>query len=218
MNRDLLRLVGIAAILLIALLVAAGLYLRSQDRQQAERVERAKAQPGVFERSHSPTLGPESAPVTLVEFMDPECESCRLMHPIVKRLLSEYPSELRHVVRYLPLQPNSMLAAGALHAAGQQGRYWDMLDVMFENQPVWGSHHAPRPDLIPTYAEEIGLDMEAFRQVLEGGAYRLVVDADQADGRTLGVRGTPTFFVNERRVSQLGYEPLKRMIEAELAR
>lgn len=218
MNRDLLRLAGIAAILVLGLLVAAGLYLRSQEQEQADQLKRAKALPGVFERSHSPTLGPDTAPVTLVEFMDPECESCRLMHPIVKRLLSEYPGELRLVVRYMPLHPNSMLAAGALQAAGQQGRYWDMLDLLFENQPIWGSHHAPRPELIPGYAEQIGLDMEAFRQVLDGGAYRLVVEADEADGRTLGVRGTPTFFVNERRVPQLGYEPLKAMIEEELAR
>lgn len=218
MNRDLIRLAGIAAILLLALLVSAALYLRSQERQQADRLERAKAVPEVFERSHSPTLGPKNAPVTLVEFMDPECESCRLMHPIVKRLLSEYPGELRLVVRYMPLHPNSMVAAGALQAAGQQGRYWEMLDVLFENQPIWGSHHAPRPDLIPGYAEQIGLDMTAFRQVLEGGAYRLVVEADEADGRSLGVQGTPTFFVNGKRVASLGYEPLKATIEAELER
>ncbi|MAE96957.1 MAG: disulfide bond formation protein DsbA [Deltaproteobacteria bacterium] len=207
-----------AVLLLLGLAVAVGLYQRSEERQQAERLERAKTDDSIFIRPHSRSLGPADAKVTLVEFLDPECESCRAVHPMVKELLERYRGRLRLVVRYMPLHPNSVFAVGALEAAGAQGRYWEMLETLFEHQPIWGSHHAPRPDLIPGYARQIGLDMEAFQAYLDSGAHRGITERDEADGRALGVRGTPTFFVNEQPVQPLGYGPLKAMIEEELAR
>ena len=225
MKKEVIRLVGMAGVLVAAFAIAAWFYTRGQTRERAEQVAeqsraatQAPADDSVFIRPHSRTLGPKDAKVTIVEFLDPECESCRAMYPAVKHLLSQYPGQVRLVIRYMPLHPNSLYAAGALEAAGEQGRYWEMLEILFLHQPVWGSHHHPRPELIPGYAKEIGLDMEAFERSMNAGAHRKMVETDHADGRSLGVRATPTFFVNGRLLEQLGPETLKAMIDQELAR
>src|SRR5690606_33561874 len=103
-------------------------------------------------------------------------------------------------------------------AAGEQGRYWDMLQILFLYQPEWGDHRQPRPELIPTYAERIGLDMAAFEPSYQGIKHRAKVERDRADADRLGVRGTPSFFVNGRPLEQLGYAQLKAMIDEELAK
>jgi protein-disulfide isomerase len=218
-KKDVIRLAGIAGVLVVVLIVAATLYSRSQKKQQAEQAaQRPAPNASQFVRPHSHALGPQDAKVTIVEFLDPECESCRAMYPLVKHLLKEYEGKVRLVIRYMPFHANSMLAASALEAAGEQGKYWQMLEVLFLNQPVWGSHHAPRPDLIPEYAQQIGLDMEAFRRTLNSQAHRNIVEIDKADGQALGVNGTPTFFVNGRMLERLGYETLKAMVDQELAK
>jgi protein-disulfide isomerase len=223
MKKDLIRLGGIAAILVTVLVVAAAFYTRSQKQEQEAKVA-AQLQGGppadnsAFIRPHTRSLGPKDAKVTLVEFLDPECESCRAVYPMVKHLLKEYEGRLRLAVRYMPLHPNSPVAVAALEAAGEQGKYWEMLETLFLHQPRWGSHHAPRPELIPELAEQVGLDMEAWRRSVASDAHRKVMDQDRQDGVSLGVTGTPAFFVNGKRLETLGYEPLKALIDQELAR
>jgi protein-disulfide isomerase len=218
MNKDIVRLGAIAAGLIALLVVSAGFYLRSQERKQTEVVARQPSgDDSALVRPHSRSLGPKNAKVTVVEFLDPECESCRAIYPIVKLLLGKYSGQVRLVVRYMPFHGNAVLAASALEAAGEQGRYWEMLDTLFENQPRWGNHHQPRPELIPELAEQIGLDMGAFKRSLDSGAHRRVIEMDQADGRSLGVTATPTFFVNGKRLDSLGLEPLEQLIVQELA-
>lgn len=219
MKKDAARLAGIATVLILASALAAGFYLRHQRLERAEQVAaRARSGDLALVRPHSRSLGPPDAKVTVVEFLDPECESCREIHPWMKHLLGRYPGRVRFVLRYMPLHPNAAYAASALEAAGEQGRYWDMLEILFRYQPQWGSHHAPRPDLIPEYARAIGLDMVAFEQSLRSGAHRRLVEIDLADGRSLGVTGTPTFFVNGRPLERLSFEHLRALIEEELAK
>lgn len=219
MKKDVYRLASIAALLIIGLLVAATYYLRTQKNERADQVaQQSKANAAVFVRPHSRSFGPADAKVTIVEFLDPECESCRAMYPAVKKLLSQYGERVRLVIRYMPLHPNSSYATSALEAAGEQGRFAEMLETLFLNQPRWGSHHAPKPELIPEFAQQIGLDMEAFRRSLNSAAHKTVLETDLADGRSLGVTGTPTFFVNGRLLEPLGYEPLQKLIEEELAK
>jgi protein-disulfide isomerase len=216
-NKDVIRLGGIASVLVVALVLGAAWYQRSESREDSERIEAQLGEDaGLFERMHSRSLGPRDAPVTIVEFLDPECEACRAMHPVVKHVLALYEGQVRLVLRYMPLHGNSVYAAGALEAAGAQGRFWEMLEVMFEHQPVWGSHHRPQPELIPGYARDLGLDMEAFDRFMQAGHYRELVEQDRQDGLALGVRGTPTFFVNRRRLPQVAPRALQEMIEAEL--
>jgi len=218
-RREVIVVAGIALLAALALAVGARLYRNAQERERQAAVAQAPAvDPALLVRADSPSKGPRDAKVTIVEFLDPECEACRAMHPIVARLMAEYHGRVRLVVRYLPLHQNSMLAASALEAAGEQGRYWEMLEALFLNQPEWGDHHAPRPERIPEYARQIGLDMGAFQPSYEGIKHRAKVERDRADAEKLGIRGTPSFFVNGRPLEQLGYQPLKALVEEELAR
>lgn len=172
--------------------------------------------PMLLIRAHSPIKGDMNAPVTLVEFLDPECEACRSMHPIVKRLLAEYQGKVRLVIRYMPFHQNSLLAASALEEAREQGKFDQALDLLFEKQPQWGDHHAPRPELIPVLLKEIGMDEKTLDPKALIAKHGGKVETDKVDGENVGVRFTPTFFVNGKIINEIGYEPLKAAIEAEL--
>jgi Na+/H+ antiporter NhaA len=145
------------------------------------------------ERDH--LRGPLDAPVTVVEYGDFECPYCGQAEPVVRELLREF-GDVRYVWRHLPLSdvhPNARLAAEAAEAAGDQGAFWELHDVLFEHQD------ALRPDDLIRYAERLGLDVERFTLDLtrRSGAARIEEDVDGAD--LSGVSGTPTFFVNGRR-------------------
>ena len=168
-------------------------------------------------RDHSPSLGPEDARVVLVEFLDPECEACRAMHPIVKRLLSEYSDTVRLVIRYMPLHGNSVYAANVLEIARNNNKYWEALDVFFEKQPEWGSHHKPRPELLKKYMAEMSIDLSPMESVMMNEVILRRIEQDRSDGLSLGVRGTPSFFVNGKKLRKMGYEPLKKAIDEALS-
>jgi protein-disulfide isomerase len=206
-------LVGIAAVLVAAFIVSANWY-RGREASATDEVVSANAERLV--RPYSVSLGPAGAPVTLVEFFDPECEGCRAMYPIVKQVMAEFDGQVRLVVRYMPLHGNSVYAATLLEAARAQNRYWEYLDIVMARQPEWGSHHAPRPDLLLTYATAAGLDPEQLRIATTNPEIRTRIDQDQADGMALGANRTPTFFVNGQMLPQLGYGPLRAAVQAAL--
>ncbi len=139
--------------------------------------------------------GREEAPVTLVEYGDFECPYCGQAEPVVRELLSDF-GDLRYVWRHLPLNdvhPRAQLAAEASEAAAAQGAFWEMHDLLLENQD------ALRPSDLARYAEQLGLDVERFTNDLRRHAHtaRIAEDVDSAD--LSGVAGTPTFFINGRR-------------------
>jgi Na+/H+ antiporter NhaA len=145
------------------------------------------------ERDHF--RGPVDAPVTVLEYGDFECPFCGRAEPVVRELLQEY-ADLRYVWRNLPLSdvhPHAQLAAEAAEAAGSQGKFWEMHDLLFEHQDALTSG-----DLV-SYAQELGLDVEDFSNDLSFNAHaaRIAEDVDSAD--LSGVTGTPTFFINGRR-------------------
>ncbi|HEX6186055.1 MAG TPA: thioredoxin domain-containing protein, partial [Pyrinomonadaceae bacterium] len=197
---------------------------------QGERKGDASAD-GPLVRPDSPTLGPADAPVTLVEFLDPECESCGAFHPTVKRILKDYDGKVRLVVRYMPFHPNSVLAATVTEAAGEQGKYWEMQELLFRRQPEWGEihghgGHAPAPAarreppavLFERYAAELGLDVERVRAAVAERRYASKVERDRRDGQSLGVAKTPTFFVNGRQLARFSQQDLRALIEEELGK
>jgi protein-disulfide isomerase len=167
-------------------------------------------------REDSPTLGAEDAPVTIVEFLDPECEACRAAFPAVKQLLEDYGEDVRLVVRYLPLHNNSVLAAVATEAAGEQGMYWEMQEELFVHQTEWGEQQTPQTALFITYAEEIGLNIEQFTNALDDADILAKIERDHGDAQALGLTGTPTFFINGQLVEPLSLDRIIEMIEAEL--
>jgi Na+/H+ antiporter NhaA len=140
--------------------------------------------------------GPTEAPVTLVEYGDYECPYCGRAEPVVRQLLAEFGDELRYVFRHLPLEdvhPHAQLAAEAAEAAGAQGRFWEMHDLLFAHQD------ALEPADLRRYAEELGLDVDRFWEEVRSRAYARRIAEDVRSAEESGVAGTPTFFVNGRR-------------------
>jgi Na+/H+ antiporter NhaA len=146
------------------------------------------------ERDH--IRGPESAPVTFLEYGDYECPYCGQAEHVIRELLGDFGDDVRYVYRHLPLtdvHPHAQMAAEAAEAAGAQGRFWDMHDTLFEHQD------ALAPADLVHYAEELGLDVERFRDDLHHRKHAPRVAEDVADADASRVTGTPTFFINGRR-------------------
>jgi protein-disulfide isomerase len=206
-------LAGIVASLVVVFVVGANWY-RGREAEEAGKV--ATSNSALLERPYSPSLGPATAPVTIVEFFDPECESCRAMYPIVKQVMSEFDGRVRLVIRYMPLHQNSAYAATLLEASRAQNKYWEFLEVVMFRQPEWASHSAPRPELLLTYAPLVNLDAEQLRVAMTDPQIRSRIQQDQSDGVSLGANRTPTFFINGKPLMQLGYAPLRAAVQAEL--
>ena len=168
-------------------------------------------------REHSPTFGNSLARVTVVQWFDPECESCREIHPVFKQIVTDYKDRVYFVLRYMPYHADSMFAASALEEARELGKFEEALDLLFEMQPEWGSHHQPRPELIPTYLAKLGISNDKLDREYLLKKHSEKIRTDEADGKQVGVRGTPTFFVNGKMLMELGDRPLREAIDAALS-
>ncbi len=227
MNKEIKILGAIAIVVIIGAIIGAN-YYRNSVQNAPVTVNSNTGKPSIpaetLVRPDSPTLGAADAPVTLVEFLDPECESCAAFGPVVKKILKDYDGKVRLVVRYMPLHPNSLRAATLTEAAGEQGKYWQMQELLFQKQSEWGERHgaptsAPKPDvnaLFDKYAAELGLDMEKVNSAIKENRYQAKLERDLRDGQTLGVRQTPSFFVNGRKLLRFSESDLRALIEDEL--
>jgi len=210
--------------LIVVLFIAASIFAALAilpGKKNAETIKASEEVKSIQERlikDRSPVKGNKDATVTLVEFLDPECEACRAMHPIVKQLLKEYDGKIKIVTRYMLYHQNSRIAAIALEEAHEQGKFDKALDILFEKQPEWADHHNPRAELIPVMIEQAGVSLKNMDNSTLAVKHGAKVDEDHSDGTIIGVRGTPTFFVNGEMIQDLGYEPLKQAIESALAK
>ena len=169
-------------------------------------------------RPYSPILGPAEAPVTIVEFFDPACEACRAFHPVVKDIMAEHGDAVRVVIRYTPFHgAASEEAIRVLEAARMQDVYVPVLEAVLREQPRWASHGAPAPGLILQIAATAGLDAEAARTQMLAPDVVAILNQDRADVETVGIRQTPTFFVNGKPLDPFGEAELRRLVAAEVA-
>ncbi|HVQ74467.1 MAG TPA: thioredoxin domain-containing protein [Candidatus Binatia bacterium] len=152
--------------------------------------------------------GPSGAPVTIVEFSDYECPYCKRTQGVIGQLMDEYPGKIRLVFKDFPLHfhPGARPAAEAARCAGASGRFWEYHDLLFVAQPAFS-----RTDLL-MYARRLDIDQATFAACLDAGRFRPLVQRDLEEGRALGVRGTPTFFVNGQRL--VGAQPIESFREA----
>jgi len=146
--------------------------------------------------------GNSEAVTTLVKYSDFQCPACATFYPVVAELLEENGDKLRFEYKHfpLPVHTSAQPAALAAEAAGQQGKFYEMHDMIFENQAEWSRAAVPNAFFIQ-YAEEIGLDIDAFRRHQNSSILRDKVRSNFEEGRELGVTGTPTFFLNGERMS-----------------
>ena len=157
---------------------------------------------------NAPSFGPEDAPIVIVEFADFECKVCRDADSAVSRLMAEHPNKIRRVFKHLPLDyhPTALQAASAAMAAHAQGRFWEMYDAFM------GMDGPFTTDLILETASSLDINMERFRVEMEPGYWEDYLSEDIRQAMSLGVKGTPTFFVNGAKVEGVGYSKLKKAI------
>jgi protein-disulfide isomerase len=203
----------IAAVMIAGFAFAAVTY----KSKSAGEVERAiEESPSALVRRSAKTLGSRDAKVHIVEFMDPGCETCRAFHPFVKRLIAQNPGKVRLSIRYLPLHEGADTMVKILEAADRQGKYWETLHLMLESQAEWASHHHPQPDKIWPLLPRIGLDVDAIRRDMNAPEIGALMEQDLAAARALGIRKTPSFFVNGEPLRQFGYQQLEQLVHSAL--
>ncbi len=151
--------------------------------------------------------------MTIVEFFDPSCETCRAFFPEVKKILAAHPTDVRVVMRYLPLHPGSAEAIVLLEAARVQGKLEPVMAALLEAQPAW---HDGEMEGAWAAAEKAGLDVAKARAMPSAQAMAWM-EQDIADARVLGVRGTPTFFVNGAPLAEFSPEQLEAQVRAAVA-
>lgn len=178
----------------------------------------SKAAPGANPPN---ALGPPSAPVTIEEFADFQCPTCAGMHPVVKEMRAAYGDRLRIIFREFPLNipahDKAYDAAVAAEAAGLQGKFWDMQNLLFSNQQTWARSSDYRK-IFEDYAQRLGLDVAKFSSDMAGIVAKNRVDADLQRGRSLNVNSTPTFYLNGKQLGEEGMtsDGMRRLIDAEL--
>lgn len=191
-------------------------YITFQKNNQQARDSAVSAEQG----SQNFYGNPES-PVTVTEFVDFQCEACYAYYPGVKEVKEKYKDQVRFQVRNFPITSGHQFAyaaARSAEAAARQDKFWEMHDKIFEGQKIWEQTQNPQ-SYFEQYAEDIGLDMEKFREDRDSANVASVINKDLDDVKELGGTGTPTFAINGQKVENPGpsAEALSKMIEDALA-
>jgi len=161
----------------------------------------------------APVRGPEDARITLVEFSDFECPFCSAAVKQVDMIMAAYPKDIKLIYKQYPLSmhPHAEMAAEASLAAREQGKFWEMYELLFKNYRRLSSSS------ILAMAKQLGLDMDKFKADLDSGKYKAVIAKDMADGDAAGVYGTPAFYINGKQYNgELTLAALKPIFAAEL--
>ena len=212
MNRKWIVL-GTAAAVVLAFVAGVAVFT---NRATQEVKQAAQTNNEALVRPHSPVFGNPAAKVTIVEFFDPSCETCRAFYPIVKSMVNASFGQVRLVVRYAPLHPGSDTAVKILEAARLQGKYWEALERALAAQPQWAAHDRPQPQMIWDLIGDIGLDIVKARADADGPAVAQVLRQDIADMQALKVDRTPGFFVNGTPLREFGEAQLKALVDQEV--
>jgi len=196
---------------------AIGQLKTAQAAQQAAAAQRpAQADPNkvyTIPVANNAVRGPKNAKVTIVEFSDFQCPFCGQSAPLVDQVMKQYPKDVNFVYKQFPLtqiHPFALGAAKAAVAAGKQGKFWEMHDIMFKNNRELGQ------DKLKEYAGQIGCNVPQFEKDMNSPETQAVIDADMKDATSAEVRGTPTFFVNGKRLMNRSPEGFKQLIDESL--
>ncbi len=159
------------------------------------------------------TEGNKDSKVILIEYSDFQCPACGAYHPLLKQLMQEEGGKFNFVYRHFPLSQhaNAKNAAFAAEAAGKQGKFWEMHDMIFENQNTW-SESKTAGDIFAGYAKTLGLNMEQFEKDRDSQPVKEKVESDLSGGVKAGVNATPFFFLNGKRIQPTSYENFKSLL------
>jgi protein-disulfide isomerase len=202
--------------------IAGGQPTPTSSAAQASPVQQPPINPGIPGAEPAYSHGPANAVVHLEEFGDFECPPCGLFHPVLKQMEAEFGDHVRVTFREFPLptiHQHAMAAASSAEAAGLQGKFWEMHDLLYDRQNAWKSQFDVRP-VFEGYAREIGIDVERFKRDVNSDLVAQRIFQDGKRGHSLGVKGTPTVFMNGREVpfdQLLPAEKLRDVIQKEIA-
>jgi protein-disulfide isomerase len=198
----------------VAAFALAGVLYKTYEAGRQART--ATAQSDHLVRPHAPVIGPMDAPVTIVEFFDPSCETCRAFYPYVKKILADYPKEVRLVLRYAPFHEGSDQVVKLLEAARLQNKFEPVLEALLVSQPAWAIHGAPNLSVAWDAARSAGLDVDRAQQDMSKPEIDAVLKQDIEDIKTVKLNQTPTFFVNAKPLPSFGPEELNELVKAEV--
>lgn len=164
-------------------------------------------------------MGNKQAEVVLIEYGDYQCPACALYSPFVTQLVNDFPEKLAVVYRHFPLRQihkNADASAQAAEAAGKQGKFWEMHELLYAHQGEWENALSPKP-MFTRYASELGLNSEQFTADMNSDAVKDKIEADLRSAVASGLSGTPTFFINGTKiVNPRSYDEFRSLIQAEI--
>ena len=206
----------VGAVLALAL-VFAGATMAFNASKSSSAEARPAAAEATLVRAYAPTLGPTDAPVTIVEFLDPACETCAEFYPMVKQLMAANPGRVRLVLRWAPFHPGSQDVVAMIEAARKQDKFWPVLEALLGSQRIWSVNHTAQPAIAWKQLESLGLNREQMFADMASAEVSQRITQDIEDARTLNVTMTPEYFVNGKPMPSFGYEQLKQLVEEALA-
>ncbi len=159
--------------------------------------------------------GDENAPITIIEYSDFQCPACQIYHYVVEKLIASSSVPIRFVYRHFPLDQhkNAISASLASEASNEQGKFWEMSALLFENQTDWAEESDPNPIFL-SYAKQLALDTEKFKIDMASSSLKKKITDSVDEGFKIGINSTPTFFINGKVIDNpQGYEAFKTLIE-----
>lgn len=197
-----------AIFIVICIVILGGLiYLSQRGRVDVSGVNQNKIIPASAQNGQiaDHVSGDAKSPVVFVEYGDFQCPYCGQAYPQVKKVTSKYQGQIAYIFRNFPLttmHPNALAAAGAAEAAGLQGKYWEMHDLLYQDQNDWvNDSTTDRTGAFSGYAKQLGLNVTTFNNDLNSSRIQQKINFDRAIASKVGVTGTPTFFLDGKKVS-----------------
>ncbi len=205
-------------LLFLAFIAAVSMYQKNEDKKLKVLITKNdKNNPLIKE--HSPKFGKNKKNVVIVEFLDPQCPSCKAFHPALEKVFKEYDDEVMLVIRYLDNHNSSKFIIEILEASRKQNKFKETLNILFTYQDIWGGHQSSKPQTVWNFLKEVkGLDIEKLKKDIASNDISDILKIDKQDSLKLGVTGTPEFFVNGKKLKRLSYQSLLDLVESEIYR
>ncbi len=209
------KVVIILVVALLAIFFVSGyVYKNLQNQKELEKVQNNNSS---LVRPYSYIDGKKDAKVEIVEFFDPACGTCALFHPYVKEMKKQNEDNIKIVYRYAPFHKGSDKVVKLLEAAKDQGKFKELLELLFVTQKYWTNNHVAQYDIVENIADKSGLlDMTKAKEFVKNPKLDEIIKQDLADAKTLGANKTPSFFVNSKPLKDFGLEQLIELINSEL--
>lgn len=206
----------VSLVLVAVLFVAASMFYNDSKSENNLKLEDKET---ILKRDYSYRIGENEKNVTVVQFIDPECESCAIFHEYVKNIYKDYYNEIEIVTKYVPNHMNSTFAIKLLEASRNQGLYDETLDVIFSTQNDWAEHNNEKPELLYIFLAQIpNMDIEKLKVDSEDKNIENIIKQDRDDAISLGVLGTPTLFVNGELLKRLSSDDLFDLVFKNIAK